>query len=110
MSLGTGCSSFYRLRFVFVLGIEGSSVEVSVYQSVARAGHTEGPNLTACCYFLLLRCSGELLFEAFLAMEGFSGGDFRMGFVPDYEGNTVEVMVWPIMAWINWMEAEKRDA
>lgn len=66
--------------------------------------------MIACCYFLLLRCSAELLLEAFSAMEGFSGRDFRMGFVPDYEGNAMEVMVWLIMAWINWMEAEKRDA
>lgn len=58
----------------------------------------------------MLCYSGELLLEAFSAMEGFSGGDFRMGFVLDYEGNAVEVMVWLIMAWINWMEAEKRDA
>lgn len=87
------CSSIGRSRFVFVLGIEESLVEVSLYQVPAWAGHTEGRKLIACCYFLLLRCSGELLLEVFPATKAFFGCGFLMGFVPVYEGNLVEVVV-----------------
>lgn len=80
---------------------------VSVWREAAQVGCTKGPKLTAGCCFLLLRCSGKPLLDAFLVTEVFSSGSSQMSFVPDYEGNSVEVVVWPKAARAGRMHGDK---
>lgn len=65
------------------------------------------PKLTASCCFLLLHYSGELLLEAFSDNKGLFWSGSRMSFIPASEGNSLEVMVWPEVAWSGRMHADK---
>lgn len=74
---------------------------MSVWPEATWVGGTESSKLTAHCCFLLLRCYNKPLLEAFSVLEVFSGSGSRMGFVLGCEGNPMEVVVWPMMAWID---------
>lgn len=80
--------SWYLL--LFVSGCEENPVDVKVWPEVVRVGRTEGPMMVSCCYFLLLRCSGERLLDLFPAT-----GDFP---VVD-----LEWFMFPIARRIRWM-------
>lgn len=51
-------------------------------------------------YMVLLRCSGEGLWDSFPVT--------TIGSIPGCEEDPLKVVVWPMTAWIDWMETGKK--
>lgn len=75
--------------------------------SVAVIGWMESEKLVVCC-----SCTAPagLFFVTFLVQQGIPNGGSLLGFVVDYDGNTLDVKMWLESTWTGWTMATKMVA